>query len=521
MHRLAYRDAIWREVDHAPGGSGEAVHRTNKDIERALYQLFSEAPYLFRVESRNIYLDADIEMEDAATDFLEVAEDVGPPAAQDGWVLQTRYNTSSPLAAKWLTGPERLLDGRILRITDPDDPTYYHYFRIREVWTEAPDPAVPADIRVRISLRRPIDPAWYAEDLKWRVLTSEYAIPNDIIRMKDISVDIDGRTYPVAVEHEGVLEDRALTDHSHDLSNAGGRPFTAYRRQAEGVRRPIVPAVITVNPEQPAGSWDTANSPLGEFEYFWTISMGFRVFESRYGDPENISHEDFVNKRLKPYWESAPSPVSDSAVVPTDTTTVTLRFPDLQRLIGFADSSTIRHMHTGIWINIYRRRVSADAAGISYASEHAYYVDRIKADGVLTWTDDGSKLPAHTVPLRENTKYQTLRFHPFPDEKYRIRMRSYIRPLPPKDDYEDVPIPDDAQNAIIYLAAQHFYRRAGNAAFAAHYQQLYMDTKALLARTYGQAKPRKRPARRGLARVRRSRGGGTHRKVPLGLVRNV
>lgn len=514
MHLLDYRDALWREVDHAPGGSPEAVVRTNKDIERALFQLFAEAPYLFRIDERRINLDPDIVMEDA-TDLIEMASNPAPPV-DDAWVVQTTYNTADAKADKWLDQPRSYLDGRMLRITDPDDPGYFQFFRIREMFLEAPDPDVPADVRVRMSLHRPLPDGWTKQPLEWQVITSEYALPNDIIRIADLSVDIGGSSYPVSIVHQGEVEDTALVDPGH-LGGTGGSPLVAYRRQAEGLPRPLVPASVEVDPEGAAGSWDLVTSPLGTFEYFWTVSMGFRFAEAGYGDPRKMADAYFHINRLQPYWESAPSPVSELVTVSSGTTVVTLKFPDLQRVIGFSNAATIRNERTGIYINIYRRRVTADANGRAYASEHAYYLDRFKADGTVEYVDDGSVLPAHTVPLRENTKYQTLRFLPNPDASYRIRMRAYLRPIPPKDDYEDVPIPDDAQNALISLAAQHFYRRAGNAAFAAHYQQLYMDAKALLARTYGQAKPRKHPARRGMMGVRRLR----HSRDPVGLVRDV
>lgn len=520
MHLLDYRDALWREVDHAPGGSPEAVLRTNKDIERALFQLFGEAPYLFRKEERVLHLDQDL-VSEAADDTLEVAADISPAISKDAWVLQTTYSVPThAYGTKW-GDIGRQLDGRMLRITDPDDDEYYHYFRIREAWLATPDSGDLTDVRYRLSLTKPVPASWFTEELEWRIFTSEYALPNDIIRIAGINVDIDGRTYPVTVEHEGLIEDLALLDNSHDMSTQGSRPFIAYRRQAEGLKRPLVPPGVSVDTNAAPGTWDSATSPFGLFEYFWTLSWGFRkIDEDRIGDPVEMSDKvDGDYDRYMPYWESAPSPVSEAAAVTSTSTTVTLTFPNMQRVIGFNSSSTVRYNHTGLWINIYRRRVGADAAGVSYASEHAYLVARIQAENT-SWVDDGTMLPAHSMPLRENTKYQTLRFHPFPDERYRIRLRAYVRPIPPKDDYEDVPVPDDAQDALIFLAAQHFYRRSGNAAFAAHYQQLYMDAKSRVARTYGQAKPRKRPARIGMAKARASRRG-THRRVPTGLVRDV
>lgn len=507
MNLLQARELVWSDLDHAPAGAPEMKKRTDDDIRRALFDLFNRAPYLFREQRRVLHLDPDITMEADGTDTLSPATTSVGTLVDDAWVFVQDLPVSAGHSSKWLD-TTRSLAGRTLRVLDPDYADYYHYFTIRDVWTETDNDSA---VWVHISVVEPI-PNLTWSGLEWRVLTSDYAIPSDIMRIKSVDIDIDGRTYPVNVTTQARVEDDAAEDHGHVLASSGGRPWIAYTTPHQELPRPRVAPVAAVV----AGTFDQSTTPASQVEYFVTLSMGFRHPQDSYQDPLTMDATELQFARYTPWLESSPSPVSNTVTISDPATqAVRITIPDFQSRIGFGDNATLRYQHTGLWVNIYRRVVVASSS-TEEASEQAYLIDRMEVDGTTTYTDNGTKLSGLSAPLREDRKYLSMRFDPFPDENYRVWIRSYVRGVPPVDDYDNIPIPDDAQDCLLFMALQYAYQRAGNAAMAQQAKVYGDDAIKDANRRYGDKRPRKTPLKRqpqGVHRARRWRS-----RLPTGLV---
>lgn len=475
MYNLAgIRDAIFAQTDWAPATSNEAVTRVNEFINRAYYRLALDAPYLFFVDKFTMATEPDVNMA-GDTDTISVS-------AGDAWAMQTDLLVGAPGSTTW--NSNRAWDGRVIAIENPDT-LDWHEFRIREV--------VQGE-RYIITLDRP----WRNGSdtgLKWRVQTSEFTLPHDVIEVKAITLRRDQLDYPLQVIGESRAEYASLDNTNRLLQS--GVPRWAFRREHQHLRSPTLkPAVGT----SAATVWETSGGPVGTFQYLYTYVWG--KHEVWFHGQGPLQHDTLVanSTRYLPYWESGPSPESDVVDNRVAGLHITVALPNIDRMLGFDDGSTARYRKAGLKKRIYRRRLTA--TGDSIESPDRFYL-LAEVDGHETsFTDTGEYIPDLGTPFRPIHGYQTMKMYPVPDTRYEAVIRAVRRPLELADD-QDVPlIHADGVDALVSRALAYLYESQGLDTKKAGAMRDYEQALFVLAKRYGDMRPKNRSRGRRIASVR-------------------
>jgi hypothetical protein len=488
---LNIRDEVFNAADWAPSRSTEAVHRMNQLINRALFRMVNDAPWLFETNNYKMALEPNVEPLTAATDLLRVA-------GGDSWVLETELTVGDATARAWETN--RKWDGRILMVEDPDTSEMWHEFRIREVWQHVD--IATASTRVRISLDSPWQHAT-TTGLNWRVVTTEMVIPEDVIELRSAVIQRSQLDYPLEVVGQDVAERSTITNRATNVVT--GIPRWMYRREPQQLWQPNFAPLVT---EGEDGSW-IGPEPAGEFEYCFTYIWGKQESWLQFPGPKVQSAVAGDTDRYMPYWESAPSPVSNAEEVLLGGGALTITLPDIDFMMGFGDGGTTRYHRAGIKKRIYRRRKSQNLPGLGLLLTRLDLSDRFyligEADGSdLSWVDNGSQTPDYLTPLKNVQRYETLGFYPNPDQRYVVNLRAIVKPQPLVDDTDVPAIPSDAVDALIYRTLMYLYESQGNASFKESARMDYEHALHTLQKRHGGIRPASRTRRRKTAKVRRA-----------------
>lgn len=410
MNLKDIRSAMYAQADYGPKNSAGADDRMNKFINRAYNLIALEAPFLFFEEILRIATQPDV-LNDAnntvtfAPDITwDVAGDPMFPKGSTGatlppnpWVIKQDAVGAGGVLTDWPT--DRSWDGRVIEIQDADGE--WHRNIIRTVWDlnygpeqvviapGAPPLSTPATGKV-ISLWMPWDTNKFgAGPFQYRVYTSEYAIPDDIIEVHSMRLWKTNNSWPLQVIGQEDAERQNIIDRHTDV--AKGIPRVIYRREHIQVQGPSVAPLATLSNQVDFGEYDNASAivkyprwkgpePAGQFEYvitytwgkrdIWFRNQGLSLWNDNPYDWQNPEHgvaatsaewtdatgrkgaanrsQAARNRYREPLYESAPSPVS--TVVTTtnasDTdqggTTVTaggpavlLTLPNIQYMQGF------------------------------------------------------------------------------------------------------------------------------------------------------------------------------------------
>lgn len=254
--------------------------------------------------------------------------------------------------------------------------------------------------------------------------------------------------------------------------------------------------------------WSTLATaqPKGRFEYVFTYVWGRHDSHNHLDGPPLANAMEGEEERYLPFLESGPSPASvevDNTGLPG---AIVLVLPDYDAGIGFMANTTLRFKHSGIRKRIYRRRKSDESGTLDFDSRY-YLLDEIEG-WRKTYTDDGTKVPDPSFPLRSVQRYESIGVYPNPDKRYEVRMRYVAAPEPLVSAQDVPPIPEDAIDALVYRALAYLYESAGNASMKQQAMADYMDCLTSLQRRHGSVRPtdRARPKRAmGLRRGRRVR----------------
>jgi hypothetical protein len=404
------RNAMYAQADYGPKNSAGADDRMNKFINRAYNLIALEAPFLFFEEILRIATQPDV-LNDAnntvtfAPDITwDVAGDPMFPKGSTGatlppnpWVIKQDAVGAGGVLTDWPT--DRSWDGRVIEIQDADGE--WHRNIIRTVWDlnygpeqvviapGAPPLSTPATGKV-ISLWMPWDTNKFgAGPFQYRVYTSEYAIPDDIIEVHSMRLWKTNNSWPLQVIGQEDAERQNIIDRHTDV--AKGIPRVIYRREHIQVQGPSVAPLATLSNQVDFGEYDNAGAivkyprwkgpePAGQFEYvitytwgkrdIWFRNQGLSLWNDNPYDWQNPEHgvaatsaewtdatgrkgaanrsQAARNRYREPLYESAPSPVSAvvTATNASDTdqggTTVTaggpavlLTLPNIQYMQGF------------------------------------------------------------------------------------------------------------------------------------------------------------------------------------------
>lgn len=457
-------------------------------------QIAEEAPFLFFEDILSFSVDPDGIPTDSA-DTVSVV-------ATDAWVLQQDLNASSTTKLDWLAG--RNWSGRTISVEDADG--RWHDFRIREVWTTPSFPPVYG--RSYMTLEKPWPTATLPTNMKYRVRTSEMALPDEMIEIRSLSLKRNQLDYPLTIIGQDRAEYASLN--AANRLQAQGVPRWCFRRQHQAIQAPTFDPVATA---QGTGVWN-GPEPKGKFQYLFTYVWGQREIWYALPGPltqdqaQPITTPNATSARVEAYWESGPSNKTSEVEVTQLGIDVTL--PNIDFMLGFDDpaAGTTRYRRAGIKKRIYRRRLTdaGDKVGAGVRVEtpdNFFFLDEV--DGhVITYTDDGSITPDYNRPFREIHGYQTLRFAPVPDQTYEVELRCVAKPRKLVDD-KDVPnIHSDAMATLINRTLQFVYEAMGNEAAKRSAQADYERSLYNLTKRYGDARPSSRPNRKRVASIRRN-----------------
>lgn len=223
-------------------------------------------------------------------------------------------------------------------------------------------------------------------------------------------------------------------------NSSSGKPYAVRRGSHFKLRDPNkIPTYATEE-----GIW--GDEPYGEFDYCYTYAWGYR--------PLSVASEQGHYEAL---WESSPSPILESVVIPNGFTVVTLTLPRIDWQLGFGVSGDLRYEHSGMYLRIYRRRKTI-AGGLNQDIEVGEVFQHLAdIDGNAgTFTDDGSVVPDYQLRLPEIQGYYAWEINPIVtaaiDWEFLVRMS--IEPL--KNDYDAPRIePQYVETLCKFVASQY------------------------------------------------------------------
>ena len=502
------REAVFAQTDWAPSQSDEAVFRLNQFINRAVYMLATEAPFLFEDTEYQLTLEPVVEPESTSDTLIS---DTG-----DDWVLRSSLADGATTNLQ-ISAQERSYTARTLMVTDAVDTYVTHEYEIRDMYTIA---GGTHSGKVGIVLDRPFAKGQTASlTYDWRIVTKDYPLPADIIELRAINLRESGRIYSLDVMGQDVVELNSMQHPS--TTTTSGQPRWYYRRAPKSLAAPtFTPSADTIKFSSGGlTTWSAAANaqPTGEFEYCFTYVVGDKIKRTLPQTADTYNSGSQTTDWREPWIESPPSPVS-SAVSATPVedgatvyTGITVTLPDVDLIMGFHDSAQVRHQHTGIRKRIYRRRLTDDSGKLEIDKKF-HIIAEVDA-GTIIYNDNGLDTPAQDVVLMNNARNECVAFYPTSDKLYDVTLRAVVRPEPLIHDHDTPAIPTDAVDAVIAAALMYLYESEGNASMKAGARMDYERTVHTLAKRHGSVRKAQRPRKRKIAGTRK--GVGWHPRLNM------
>ena len=417
---------MFAQADYSPNSSPEAITRVNGFINRAYKQLSLEAPFMFFESKVHLATEPDSKSLSDDDTVSIVQSSIGTEQVEP-FTFKTDYTTVQQAASPttltdWKI--DRSWDGRMIEFTTSDGTLVHN--QIRSVWKNT------SDNKIYFTLVRPYDNDFGTANLKFRVYSPYYALPDDVIQLKSARLrDVDNN-YPLDVLGQQEAEERQLDGPTSQV--ASGIPRVIFRRGHQKMRGPSVPPVATLDTET-VGTGEAADAfkypwfgpePPGTFEYVVTYTWGKRDTEfmlpglAQWNDHavpfKNTDAKTFAskspasgntlsttplnaarNRYREPRFESAPSPASNkvahtytsSAAIGTLSSpyaAVKISLPNSEYAMGYLNKfiegasttkATRDSLHqSGVYVRIYRKRTSTSLGH--------YNEMKLRADGLST-----------------------------------------------------------------------------------------------------------------------------------------
>lgn len=561
---------MFAQADWSPNQSPEAISRTNTFINRAYSQLMLEAPFLFFESEVHLATEPDVSSK-SDSDTIQIIADNNTftPGAdsRDPWTWETTFTATTAAANTGTYNTwkyDRSWDGRTIEITLSDGSVIRN--QIRTIWKDT------GDDTFKMTLVQPFD---YATNgyggFKYRIVTEEYALPDDLVEVKSGTLRNVTNNYPLSVMGQDQAERMQLVGPPDNV--AAGIPRTMFRRNHLTTMNPATApfAAPDIDRTSAQAAFDhpwKGPEPPGEFQYIITYSWGKRDVEFRLpglahyrGYAEGWSNENgtfaseppasdavfnaAANRYREPRFESAPSPASEvasslrapltePALHEAGNPAIKLTIPNIEYALGFLVKGTNGNpfnrtsLHqSGIHVRIYRKRLSASMAHYNDLTNKiadgsgdvalnkldipdVYFLlaeFRLDETNKGIFYDNGEIIPDYSRRLRDIHGYQSFGLYPRPDKKYTIDLRCLRRPDALVDD-SDVPLVHaEATNVLISRALMYLYESMGNHEVAMICQQRYDQELLTLSKRYGDLRPSSTPVLRRLSRARYSRRG--------------
>ena len=208
MNLKDIREAVFNQADWSPHKSDEAKSRLNRFINRAYNLISLESPFLFFEEILHLATEPDVVP--PSTDTVQFMANPAGILSPSSWVLeQTNFATAH------ITWPaDRSWDGRVIEIKDSHG--VWHRNLIRTIWVTVFEDGDGHTVdAARLSLWRPFDTdplavpfsginppqkaTIGAGPFEYRIYTSEYHLPDDLITLNSARLWKTNNSWPLAV----------------------------------------------------------------------------------------------------------------------------------------------------------------------------------------------------------------------------------------------------------------------------------------------------------------------------------
>jgi hypothetical protein len=549
------RQSLYDQADIQFDMSDETEAIVNRFLNRAQNQIALDAPYLANEGEFIIHTMDDVEPTISSDTIAPVAEAGGLGLqSPNPWVFKATLSIGATGAVEWKT--DRTWDGRYIEITDGNG--IKHTNRIRAVWE--------AGTTVFFSLWQPWNFLQWGEGpfATWRIYSNEYVLPDEVIEIKSARVLHEDAYTPIEILTQGDAEMRGIAEHITSVTNSESHPLQAFRRKHEQLPGPrVAPSAVASTPINGATRWQGPD-PAGSFEYIVTYCIGKRHYDTANPGPGHWQSDadpfisDFDSATLmgqehpfqsqaryaEPILESAPSPVSSTVTLTstgaagsTVTPNVNVTVPNIEYMLGFQMDGTamisgvstaftrVHSFKSGMFVRIYRRRLTVDL-GLGYTElgddatpggrrvtglanldfDDGFYLLaelKIDEDNLGVFVDDGSIIPDHSRRLRDIHGYQSLKFHPRPQEDFKIEIRAAKRPKELISDYDVPGIHPEATDLIVQKALVYLYERLKDRGAMMDAESQYSRLLGKHAKRYGLGVPSGRAIKRRAHRARR------------------
>lgn len=520
MNLAAIRQRVLEQLDWNPDQSNMFLAKVDRMINRAYQHLSLEAPFLFFEDECRILTQQDVNNGTATTDRLRPCT-VAEVGEDDLMVLYREYTSvtgpGSPTLPEGFTEWrfDGTWDGRLIELERTNGTVVRRRAREFWRWVTQVDPNNDPTYLVRELVS--IDHEWpllTEQNIKYRIFTPEYELPADVVELRSARFWNNVRD-DISVVNQYDMERYEYTDYRGEEV---GRPTMLFRGQHHQIDSPIEKPKVFMT--RTSDRWIGPDN-AGSFQYCYTYVWGKREKDLKAPSNETLRTGKSGAYGYEPKWESAPSPVSDIASSIGEqglsgfSMPIEIHFPNIDDRLLFGKKmdagspvDRIRTGHSGYNIRIYVRRLkdsgSPNPAGRpetvdAQADSPFYLLDEI--DGhELKYTHDGSKHPDYYRRLKEVHGYQTVRFHPMPDDFYEIDCRVLCRPQKLVVDTDVPRIHHEACEAIIQVALGYMYEMQGQMDAAALCGERASQFVQLLVKRYA-AIPSMRPKKK-MARVR-------------------
>lgn len=553
MNLLDLRQGLFDSLDWDARPTTAAVSRMDRFVNRAYNQVALDVPFLFFEDEFVLRTLPDVVPTLDSDTITPDAVDVGAPSGgANPWVFtvdtaqnQTNFDAG---AVEW--NADRTWDGRYIEILD--DNGVYRTLRIRSVWV--------VSTVASFSTWTPWDIAQWGSGpfADWRVFSSEYYLPDDLVDIKHLAVYHEQNHLPITVLPQAEAENLGLAEHDADAPT--GLPQMAFRRRHEQIRGPVTAPTVALGSAADASQRWHGPEPHGQFQYIVTYCWGKRTLDHRNpgvgwfeGDASTLVNNGFSggngeiaadSRTVEPIFESAPSPASSAITVSAADNNyagcVRVTVPNIEYMLGFLMSGNSsagslarsNTNHSGWFVRIYRKRLSMDVGaayqdlgptltGQSIPTLHlmdfddGYYLlaeMAITATNEGIYDDKGQVLPDHNRRLRDVHGYQSLRFYPHPDDGYEVRIRGTRRPEKLLSPYDVPRVHSEACELILAKALEFHYENLHDTSGAMASRARYADLLRQLRQRYGTAVPASQPIPRRPVRYPRAGRNRTRRR---------
>ena len=477
MNKGEIRRRVLEQVDWQPDQSAAFKAKVDRLINRAYQQLMLEAPFLFFETDVRVFTESDVSSITAKTADRVSIYGTGAGETTDRYVLvRGPYTLATAGLQTWAV--DGTWDGRRIECTRANGKVISRV--CREFWQEEVSAGVYKDY---VTVNHP----WINEtdeDMEYRIYTPEYDLPPDVVELRSARLN-ESSPYDLEIINQNDAERLQYTDFRGEQT---GKPDKLFRGRHWQIDAPTVAAEVKHVYLIPGYTWEGPD-PGGKFDYCFTYVWGKR----------NLAM-DHPSDHAMPKWESAPSPISatidhESGEKGTGAgSTVVLKLPNIdhelnfyKELSGGAITTPKRSEKSGLRIRIYVRRYSVGGTGSveRIESPEVFYL-LAEVDGHATeYVHDGSDIPDYYVRLKSVHGYQSIRFHPHPDDAYTLFCRVLQRPQPLVNDQDAPRIHEEAADVLIQRVLAFFYEMNGNAELSQISEARYNQALNTLTKRYG------------------------------------